>query len=391
MKKLFILLALPLAFCFAACGDDDDKDSPKEQIENDENDDNNQEPEKEDDSYPLNVTIDENGNASNGGLFGAIDDENFYLDYIKYTVLDGHLVVSDYDKAYFKGAAKIVATITYKGKTYEVKEIGKYDYDYEAFRDCQKLTSVTIPNTVTSIGGYAFYNCSELTSVTLPNSVTTIGDEAFFYCPALTSITIPKSVTSMGEVPFGSCSALTSIKVESGNPKYDSRNNCNAIIETETNILTTGCQNTTIPNSVTILGFYAFVYCTGLTSITIPNSVTAIEAGTFYACEALTSITLPESLTRIGYVAFRECKSLTDITIPKSVTRIEAEAFADCTKLEKVHFKGKTPPICPSHEDLSYIFKKTGPNGYPTVYVPLGASAKYRAAFNNKVKVFEEN
>ena len=99
------------------------------------------------------------------------------------------------------------------------------------FFSCSSLTSVTIPNSVTSIGGMAFSGCRGLTSVTIPNSVTSIGDYAFWNCIGLTSVTIPNSVTSIGKLAFWDCSGLASVKVESGNIKYDSRNNCNAIIE----------------------------------------------------------------------------------------------------------------------------------------------------------------
>ena len=152
-----------------------------------------------------------------------------------------------------------------------------------AFYDCSDLTSVTIPGSVTSIGGGAFSECGGLTSVTFSEGVTNIGARAFGDCIRLTSIFIPNSVISMGDDPFGGCSGLKSIQVQSGNPVYDSRNNCNAIIETSTNRLINGCINTIIPNSVTTIGSGAFYGCR-MTSVTIPENVTNIEETAFLFC-----------------------------------------------------------------------------------------------------------
>ena len=182
--------------------------------------------------------------------------------------------------------ATIPETVTYDGTTYSVTSIGEY-----AFCRCTSLISITIGNSVTSIGYEAFYECSALTSITLSNSVTSIVNVAFGSCSSLISITIPNSVTSIGGSAFYRCFALTSIVVESGNTMYDSRENCNAIIETATNTLIAGCQSTTIPNSVTSIGKSAFEYCYALTSITIPNSVTSIGYDAFDYCSSLTSIT----------------------------------------------------------------------------------------------------
>ena len=229
------------------------------------------------------------------------------------------------------GAINIPESVTYSGKTYSVTSIGDKAFwgcsglpsvtipnsvtsigEY-AFSGCTRLTSVTIPNSVTSIGICAFYECYGLTSVTIPNSVTSIGSRAFEGCTRLKSVTIGNSVTSIGNYAFRGCSGLTSIKVESGNSVYDSRENCNAIIETATNTLISGCKNTIIPNSVTKIGNHAFDECTGLTSITIPNSVTSIGDYAFYYCSGLTSITIPNSVTEIGIYVFRGCSGLTRI------------------------------------------------------------------------------
>ena len=171
-----------------------------------------------------------------------------------------------------------------------------------AFSGCNGLTSIAIPNSVTSIGNQAF-EWSGLSSVTIPNSVKSIGVQAFATC-GLKSVTIPSSVTSIGDYAFQYCSGLESIVVESGNPVYDSRENCNAIIETAKNSLVVGCKTTVIPNSVTSIGGDAFFGCRDLTTITIPNSVTSIGSEAFADCSGLTSITIPSSVTSIGYCSF---------------------------------------------------------------------------------------
>lgn len=152
----------------------------------------------------------------------------------------------------------------------------------------------------------------------------------------LTSVTIPKSVIAIASPVFGKCRNLKSVKVESGNPKYDSREDCNAIIETNSNRLIAGCQTTVIPNSVTGIGEFAFAKCGGLTAVTIPNSVTTIEESAFAGCGGLTSVTIPNSVTSIGVYAFGGCSGLASVTIPNSVTSIGTWAFSNCMALESV-------------------------------------------------------
>ena len=159
--------------------------------------------------------------------------------------------------------------------------------------------SVVIPSTVKSNEGEIY-------------SVTSIGNAAFIECHNMTTVTIPYSVISIGDKAFSYCSSLTSVKVENGNTKYDSRNNCNAIIETETNTLIAGCQNTTIPNSVTSIGSNAFTGCSGLTAVTIPNSVVTIGFRAFYE-SSLTSVDIPSSVTSIDMQAFGTCSGLSEI------------------------------------------------------------------------------
>ena len=167
-----------------------------------------------------------------------------------------------------------------------VRSIGKY-----AFDSCTGLTNLALPSSVTSIGSAAFQGCSGLTELTLPSSVTSIGDCAFYGCTGLTELILPNSVSSIGDIAFTYCSGLEKITVESGNSCYDSRDNCNSIIDTEFNTLIVGCKSSVIPNSVTSIGYYAFYGCSGLTELTLPDSVASIGDGAFICCSDLSKIT----------------------------------------------------------------------------------------------------
>jgi hypothetical protein len=163
--------------------------------------------------------------------------------------------------------------------------------------------------------------------IEIPKNVTEIDSWAFAGCNSLNSIEIPSSVKYIDKGAFSNCSSLTSIVVDSSNSVYDSRNNCNAIIETASNTLIVGCKNTVIPNSVLSIGVCAFFNCTSLMSIEIPNSVACIGSYAFSHCYNLTSIKIPNSLTKIGNDAFRGCTRLINIEIPNSVTCIDSNAF----------------------------------------------------------------
>ena len=258
---------------------------------------------------------------------------------------DGTLTISGTDMPNYNSISYPWYSQRGRIKKVDIKS-GVTNIGNNAFAFCSSITSVTIGNSVISIGQDAFRECSSLTSITIPESVISIKRSAFNVCSILTSIYIPKSVRSIEEGAFSSCGNLNSVIVENGNLVYDSRDNCDAIIETKTNALILGCRNTIIPESVTSIENYAFSGCSGLTAITIPNSVTNIGNSAFSGCSGLTAITIPNSVTNIGDNAFYGCSGFTSITIPKSVRRIGSSAFRGCNNLTSLICKAAVPPNC---------------------------------------------
>lgn len=212
---------------------------------------------------------------------------------------------------------------------------GIISIDDNAFSECAALTSISLPNSVVRIGDYAFDGCENLTNIVFPDSVTNIGFMAFYGCIGLTSIIIPKSVAHIGDSAFVGCVSLSSIIVNSDNPHYDSRDNCNSIIETENNTLILGCKKSFIPHSVTSIEG-AFDGCEGLTEIIIPNSVTSIGNYTFRDCSELIGVVIPESVTHIGEQAFHDCIKLMRVELPNSLIIIGSDAFEGCISLTSV-------------------------------------------------------
>jgi hypothetical protein len=195
-----------------------------------------------------------------------------------------------------------------------------------AFENCTGLLSITIPNSVTSIGNSTFRNCSGLPSITIPNGVTSIGNSAFAYCSGLPSITIPNSVTSIENYAFAGCSGLPPITIPNGVTS----------IGEGTFQSCSGLTSITLPNNVTSIGNYAFGGCSGLISITIPNSVTSIRDNVFAGCTGLVSISMSNSLISLGNYAFLNCNSITSVTLPNSVTWMGVGVFSDCSNLTSV-------------------------------------------------------
>ena len=217
-----------------------------------------------------------------------------------------------------------------------------------AFQGCRGLTEVTIPNSVTSIGQDAFQGCSGLTEVSIGNSVTSIDDQAFSGCSGLTYVTIPNSVTGIGNSVFSGCSGLTSFTLSDGDT--DMSIGANSFSTTQVQTLYVGRDWTgdlpksksltavTIGNSVTSIYESAFEGCSGLTEVTIPNSVMSIGDSAFSGCSGLTEVTIGNSVTSLGESAFSGCSGLAEITIPNTVTAIGNYAFNKCGGLQKVNY-----------------------------------------------------
>lgn len=283
----------------------------------------------------------------------AVGDLNYRVndDQVSVTVT-GH--VNGYDAT---GDLIIPESVSYQGHNYTVTTIGEI-----AFLYCFYLTNLSIPNTVTTIEASAFAYCQGFTgNLVIPNSVTTVGYGAFQYCSGYDGdLIIGSSVTEIGDYAFNSCDGMTGtlyipsnvqslggnsfgycafsgIEVDPENSVYDSRNDCNAIIETSTNELLTGCKNTVIPNTVTSIGYCAFRGIEGLTSIEIPDSVVSIGDNAFALCFDLTGdLVIPNSVETIGESAFFQCEGLDGkLVIGESVSYIGDWAFRKCSHISE--------------------------------------------------------
>lgn len=201
---------------------------------------------------------------------------------------------------------------------------------------CKSLETIKIPNSVTSIGNSPFAGCTSLKSFVVPDSIRELGVRCFWKCSGLESVFVSRSVEKIYETTFDGCTNIKRVVVDSCNQKYDSRDNCNAIIETATNNLFLGFSTTEIPNTVRSIGDYAFRQCRGLKAISFPNLLRSIGMGAFVGCTGLKTVDIPNSVTSISPSAFSRCDSLRRVRMANGVTSIGDNAFGVCEQLEEV-------------------------------------------------------
>lgn len=283
--------------------------------------------------------------------------QDFEYEGIKYTVIDPIALtcktMNGFPSESFNnvsGDVVIPPTVTYDNNIYSVIEIGEYSFirceeltsitlpdtlktiGFEAFMDCSNLTSISLPKQVDSIASYAFSGCSSLTSIDLPNGITEING-LFSGCSALSSISIPETVTLIRTSSFGGCECLTSIMLPESLTQIGDKvfYNCKSL----TSVI--------IPENVKSIGQEAFKYCNSLTSINIPEGVTTIEFGTFDGCANLTSINIPDGVTSILGSSFSGCSGLASITIPAGIESFGYYAFGSCSDLTNIVYLASTP------------------------------------------------
>ncbi|MFI3239719.1 MAG: leucine-rich repeat domain-containing protein [Bacteroidales bacterium] len=355
--------------------------------------------------------------------------ETTTIDNINYEINDDDMTASIIESS-ISGDIIIPATITVNNESYTVISI-----DEDAFINCTNLTSVSIPETVTYIGGFAFYGCTNLTSISIPKSVSSIENYAFNRCTSLINVYVEwespidldsYSFENNGKtikvliVPEGAAdtykenekwsnyflyvvSSLDDIiettiddityRIMDNNAivyKYNNsdKNSCDipsSISYNESSYPVTtigegafyGFTNLTsisIPESVSSIGDYAFSYCSGLTSVIIPESVSSIKEYSFLYCTDLASVTIPESVTSIGYSSFSYCTSLTSVSIPESVTTLDNSAFYYCTSLESIDIPNSVTYIG------TYIFYNC--TSLTSANIPESISSIERSAFH---------
>ena len=226
------------------------------------------------------------------------------------------------------------------------------------------------------MGGSVFSECSSLKTIEIPEMYTTI--KGFDNCTGLESIYIPQKVASITKGTFNGCINLNSIVVDETNEVYDSRDNCNAIINTSDNSLIVGCKSTIIPNSVAAIASSAFRYCSGLKAIEIPTSVKKIGDSAFMGCSGLTTIRIPNSVTDLGPQAFSSCGGLVTLHIGNGISSVDNNTFSSCNGLMDVYCYNIEAPKAPFVNNKRNIF---GDKIYSqaTLHVPAASIGSYQS------------
>ena len=325
---------------------------------------------------------------------------DFEVDGIYYNITDRvirEVEVTSYNilgSASYSGDVVIPGSVSYNGKTYQVTGIGD-----RAFYDCNELTSVNIPEGVTSIGDFAFDACG-FTSITIPDRLTSIGNYAFHDCSLLASIIIPNGVRIIGTGAFGGCSRLTSVAIPDGVTSIGARAfyDCNSLPSVTVPSGTIGeyafynCDNlasVTVGDGVTSIGNDAFSSCVSLTSVVIGNGVISIGSLAFFNCGNLTSVIIGNGVTNIGNNAFQSCSNLTSVIIGGGIKSIGDYAFSGCWGLQEIYCYASVPPTA---DGASLNHAPTN----ATLYVPCGSEDAYRAtegwnSFSNIIGVARYN
>ena len=285
---------------------------------------------------------------------------DFEVNGIYYNIIsDSEVEVTSGDNKYV-GDIIIPEQVTHEGITYNVVAIGIYAFDM-----CQKLTSITLPESITEIGRSAFIYCYELTSINIPENVSRIGGSAFSYCMKLTSVTMPANISYIGGDAFDRTPFYENLP--------DGIVYFNKVLYSYKGEMP---ENTSISikDGTVSISPKAIRYCSNLIAVNIPNTVKTIGKEAFCGCTGLKSVEIPNGVTIIEEEVFESCSSLKTITIPESVTSIEWEAMADCSALEHIYNHAKTPAYC-----VSDVFENV-PVETCVLHVPAGCVEAYQAA-----------
>ncbi len=303
--KLFVVFVA--ICCLCACEDEPDYTNPEAN---------------------LSVTINADGAASNGAVYSQISNTMFMLDFVEYEMVGSHLEIIGYDKFGLPEKPKVYASVTIGGKTYKTRKIRS-----GAFAEA-RMTSLALPETLTTIEDYAFSYCYRLQDLYIPNGVRAIGSNAFCQCSSLQSFDFPEALTTIDEYTFYACQSLTELNLPKGVKTigYNAFAHCRSL------------RRVDFPEKLEAIGVFAFRECSLLQTLDFNGALTSIDEFAFIGCMSLNNISFSKSLTDIGTGAFYACRALKSVEFPETLTNIGSQAFNVCDNLETVKFLGLTPP-----------------------------------------------